>query len=151
LLALADELILSIIEQIDSREDLNSLATTCSRLQDLTEPYIWQSLLVLTGEHASALTQAFESRPGRMSSVQEMAICYNEDNEDGIEYLSPCIPHMRKLRQLRIETPCPNNHGGLRYRPFNSPSRIDYTSLFQSSISGVTPYPPLSMLTSCKF
>jgi hypothetical protein len=42
LLALADELILSIIEQIDSREDLNSLATTCSRLQDLTEPYIWR-------------------------------------------------------------------------------------------------------------
>lgn len=122
LFSLADELILSIIEQIDSHHALCSLAATCSRLQSLTEPFIWRSLLVLTGSHVGKLVQAFDQRPERLSSIQELAIQYDQKDEEGIEKINPCLRQMVKLRHLTIESPCPNNHGGGAVRLFTFPS-----------------------------
>jgi hypothetical protein len=146
---LADELLLCIVEQIDSRQALHNLAATCSRFQALAEPFIWRSLLIVKGSNVPGLAHALNSRPERISSVWDLAVRYNEEDEDGIELLNPLIPKMEKLRDLTIESPCPNNYGrGLRLFPDNF-TRIDYTKVFTDAVSGMQPS-PLPMLQSRK-
>ncbi|KAF2649042.1 hypothetical protein K491DRAFT_783606 [Lophiostoma macrostomum CBS 122681] len=144
---LADELLLCIIEQIDSRQTLHNLAATCSRFQSLTEPFIWRSLLIVNGSDVPGLAHALNSRLERISSVWDLAVRYNEKDEDGIELLNSLIPKMEKLRGLTIESPCPNNYGrGVGSFP-NNFTRINYTRMFTDAVSGVQPS-PLPMLQS---
>ncbi|KAF2787372.1 hypothetical protein K505DRAFT_213728, partial [Melanomma pulvis-pyrius CBS 109.77] len=133
LLSLADELLLCIIDQVDSREALCSLAATCSRFQNLVEPYCWRSLLVRKGGHASRIALSLNNRVERIAFIQELAICYNNAYEHGIENLGGFMPHMDKLRHLTIESPCPNNSEWRRGAPFDSWTRIDYTTLFETA------------------
>jgi hypothetical protein len=80
LLLLADELLLSIVEQIDSQEALHNLAATCSRLRNFAEPKIWRSVLVTRGEHAEQVAQAMDS-PIRIDAIHELAIRYDHHHE----------------------------------------------------------------------
>jgi hypothetical protein len=151
LLSLANELVLLVIEQISSREDLINLAVTSSQLRDLVEPRLWRSLLVFKGSEATRIASACRRRPELLSMVQELAIRYTEENEDGIEHLDEFLVRMGNLKELEIETPCPNNHGNGRRGVSGFPhfSRIRYTKLFLAAVG----YPyytwsPLSMLQS---
>ncbi|KAJ4299401.1 hypothetical protein N0V90_004646 [Kalmusia sp. IMI 367209] len=74
LLALVDELLLSIIDKIDSKDTLSCLAASCRHFQDFTEPYIWRSLLVTCGDHARLIATALDSRDTRSSYIQELSI-----------------------------------------------------------------------------
>jgi hypothetical protein len=150
LLALPEELLLCTIEQIDDHDALRNLAATCSYLQRLTEPFIWRSLLVVRGVHADYIARALGSRPERASFVQDLAIRYKEDNGDGIEFLEPFIYQMRRLRQLHLESPCPNNYGGWRNgaSEFSHWTKIDYTRLFEAACNGKSLSPPLPHLQS---
>jgi hypothetical protein len=140
---LVDELLLCIIDQIDSHETLCNLAATCSRFQGLVEPYCWRSLLVRKGRHASRIALGLNNRVERIGFVQDLAVRYNDSHEEGIENLGGFMENMSKLKNLTIESPCPNNgeyRGGQR---FESWTRIDYTTLFERG--------NLPMLTSCTF
>jgi len=150
LLSLADELLLCIIEHIDSREALINLAAASPRLQGLVEPSIWRSLLVRSGNHARTIVWACHSRPERVAMIQELSIRYQGDEEIGIEDIAVLIPLMRKLRHFTLETPCPNdgNGGSQGAEFFLHYSRIDYTRLFESAVAGEVPIQPLSMLQS---
>lgn len=154
LLSLANELLDIIIAQIESHKDLCNLAATCSRLKDLTEPFIWQSLLVLHGAHVTWIGQALRRDWRRASFVHELAIRYGEEHEEGIEGLDTYIRHMKQLRHLTIESPCPNNNGGWigGASLFPSWTRVDYATLFEEAVDEVKSLepPPLSMLQSGK-
>lgn len=141
LLSLADELLLCVVDQIDSRETLCNLAATCSRFQNLVEPYCWRSILVRKGGHASRIAFSLNNRVERIAFIQDLAIQYDNVYEDGIENLGGFMPHMGKLRHLTIESPCPNNSEWRRGAPFDSWTRIDYTTLFETAT--------LPMLQSC--
>ncbi|KAF2186160.1 hypothetical protein K469DRAFT_706820 [Zopfia rhizophila CBS 207.26] len=149
LLSLVDELLLCIIEHIDTQEALVNLATTCSRFQGLTEPFVWRSVLVRKGSHAREITNTLMKRPERASFIHDLAIRYASMHEKGIQDLNLVLPHLNKLRHLTIESPCPNNGpwrtGGVE---FTSQTRIDYTSLLEASIDPQLKPPRLSMLQS---
>jgi hypothetical protein len=151
LLSFVDELLLNILDHIDSREALCHLAATCMRFQDLVEPYIWRELLVLSGMHARKIALALDTRGARVDYVQSLSIRYKDDVKEGIEELNHFIALMGRLKHLTIESPCPNN---LEWRAgifFDGYSRIDYTNLLAGAV-----YPRLGLplalptLQSCK-
>ncbi|EDU40780.1 conserved hypothetical protein [Pyrenophora tritici-repentis Pt-1C-BFP] len=141
LLRLVDELLLNIIDHIDARDALCSLAATCSRFQGLVEPYIWRDVLVLKGEHAGRIATALDSREERTDYIKDLAIRYQDGFRDGISELNHFMGFMGKLRHLHIESPCPNNsewQAGPVY--FDGYSRIDFQNLIASAV-----YPRLGM------
>jgi hypothetical protein len=152
LLRLVDELLLNIIDYIDARDALCSLAATCTRFQGLVEPYIWRDLQVIKGSHAQNIATAFDSRDQRTDYIQDLSIRYADDFRDGIEDLNHHTGLMSRLRNLHIESPCPNNsEWQMNDIYFDGYSRIDYTNLLASAV-----YPrigaPLALptLQSCK-
>jgi hypothetical protein len=152
LLSLVDELLLNIIDYVDSRQALCYLASTCMRFQALVEPYIWRELLVLTGSHARRITEAFDSRDERVDYVQSISIRYKDEYKEGIEELNHHIALMSKLRHLMLESPCPNNSEWRSGLFFDGYSRIDFTNLLASAVyprSGLEP--ALPMLQSCMY
>jgi len=154
LLDLAEELVLNILEQIDSQLALCNLARTCSRLQELTEPYIYSTVLIRTGSNAESLLESLLARPKRLSSILDLAIRYRHDSEQGIEVLCPVISKLRKLRRLHVEAPCCNDgHWSVgRGHRWESAGRIDIGELFETAV-GLPPLiqpQGLGMLQSCK-
>jgi hypothetical protein len=111
LLSLADELLLNILEQIDSKKDLCSLACTCFRLQGLVEPFIWRSLLILSGGHATQIASSVQKREERTLAIRSLQIRYPQHAAQGIENLNPEMKKMLQLRELTVESSCPNNTG----------------------------------------
>ena len=149
LLALVDELLLSIIDQIDSKDALCNLASTCRRFQALSEPYIWRSLLVTNGDRARSIAAALDLREARSEFVQELAIRYPDNDREGIQELNHFIVLMQKLKHLTIESPCPNNIEWNAEKEFDGWTKIDYATLLEASVyprKGVQP--TLSMLQS---
>ncbi|KAK3079878.1 hypothetical protein LTS18_003696 [Coniosporium uncinatum] len=141
LLDLAEELVLNVIEQINSQLALCNLARTCRRLQELTEPYIYSTVLVRTGKDAETLLESLFARPKRLSSILDLAIRYRHDREQGIEVLNPVISKIRKLKRLHVEAPCCNDEywsAGRGHR-WESAGRIDIGRLFEAAVG----LPPL--------
>lgn len=146
LLGLVDELLLAILDQIDSHADLCNLAATCSRFQSLAEPYVWRTLLVTKGVHARAVAHALDSREERSSYVHELILTYHNNQKHGIEELNHFIGLMTKLRHLTIESPCPNNGEWHGLSVFDGSTRIDYRSLLEASVfprAGIAPMVPI--------
>ncbi|KAF2634468.1 hypothetical protein P280DRAFT_511886 [Massarina eburnea CBS 473.64] len=149
LLALVDELLLAIIDQVDSHTTLCNLAATCSRLRGIAEPYVWRNLLITRGDHAREVAYALDSREARPSYVHELSIRYRYNQSAGIEDLNHLIGLMDKLRHLTIESPCPNNTEFPRNGYFDQPTRIDYRSLLEGAVHPRPGLPPtLPMLQS---
>lgn len=134
LLLLVDELLLNIIDHIDNREALIALASTCTHLQSLVEPYIWRDLLVLTGRHARHISQALDSEDRRVGYVQSLSVRYENKYKHGIEELNFFISLMSRLRHLTIESPCPNNSEWRAGNYFDGHSRLDYANLLAGAI-----------------
>ncbi|ORY14021.1 hypothetical protein BCR34DRAFT_586056 [Clohesyomyces aquaticus] len=131
LLSLADEILLSIIEHVDSNAALSCLAATCSKLRGLVEPFIWRELLVTRDIHSTKVITAL-LQSNRFSYIQDLAICYRQDANRLFGAWSGAIAYMGKLRHLKIESPCPNNPP---IDPFwDEHCYIDYTRLIRHSI-----------------
>jgi hypothetical protein len=152
ILVLVDELLLAIIDQIDSKQTLVNLASTCSRFQGLVEPYIWRTLLVTRGSYAQRLAAALDSREIRPSYVHDLSIRYPDTAREGIEELNHFIGQMDKLRHLTIESPCPNNSEWTQDTYFDGHTRIDYQALLEAAVLPFSGMPPaLPLLQSRKF
>ncbi|KAF1837696.1 hypothetical protein BDW02DRAFT_595360 [Decorospora gaudefroyi] len=150
LLRLVDELLLNIIEHIDSHDARCNLAATCTRFQGLVEPYIWRNLTVVKGAHARKIATALDNQDERTNYIQDLAIRYPDDHRAGIEDLNYFLAVMGKLRHLHIESPCPNNAEWQRADMFfDGYSRIDYTNLLASAVyPGLRDHLALPMLQS---
>jgi hypothetical protein len=142
LLSFVDELLLNIIDHIDSHKALCCLAATCMRFQGLVEPYIWRKLLVLKGTHAQDIARAFDAREIRMEYVQDLSIRYQNECRDGIEQLNHSFAFMSKLRHLTIETPCPNNSEWMSNIYFDGWSRIEYPAFLAYAAMPMPGGPP---------
>jgi len=108
LLSLVDELLLNIIDHVDSHQALCNLAATCTRFQGIAEPYVWRSLLVLNGSQARNIALALDSRDLRIEYIRELSVRYKDEHRAGIEELNHFIPLMQRLGHLTIESPCPS-------------------------------------------
>jgi hypothetical protein len=151
LLSLVDELLLNILDHINTQHALCSLAATCMRFQDLAEPYIWRDLHVLSGNHARKIAIALDRREARIDYVKILAIRYENDHKEGIEDLNHFIALMGRLEHLQLESPCPNNSEWRAGVFFDGYSRIDYSNLLAGAVYPRLGIPlALPMLQSCK-
>lgn len=136
LTSLADELILRIVECIDDVDSLRNAALTCSFLNNLIEPYIYQSILIRSSKDAENLLNSLRARPRRMASIRALSVRYGKgtDPEDGIAVLNAELPGFHNLRRWTIESPCINDtHWRSDGAVFHCHGKIDYVSLFDSA------------------
>lgn len=151
LLRLVDELLLNVLDFVTSLGDLRNIAATCTRLQGLAEPYIWRSVLVLSGTHARNVAVALDQRDQRVDFIQELSIRHRNTHKEGIEDLNHWMTLMSKLRYLTLESPCPNNSEWSQGELFDGWSRIDYSNLMASAVFPREGLPvALPMLQSCR-
>ena len=109
LLDLPNELIAHIIEQVDNIKALRKLARTCHRIQDLTEPVLYRSVLARSGSRTEAVLQSIQTRVARAAGIHHLDLpCdYHQDqNFDAVESL---IRRARNLKSLMVESPECNN------------------------------------------
>jgi hypothetical protein len=131
LLSLVDELLLGVIEQIDFHKDLINFCLSCSHLQSLTEPFLYQNILIRTGREATRLKYAIIKRPIRARAIRSLQIRYLQDYASGIESLNPVLRLMSGLRNLTLESPCCNDRGGPDEPEWVWKGRIDYSAFFE--------------------
>ncbi len=129
LLALADELLIGIIEHVASKRDLCQLALVCSRLQAVAEPALYQSILLRKGTEALQLFDAILGRSVRASFIRSLQIRYLYRYKEGIKIMNQELRKMNKLEVLTIEAPCCNDtHASME--GFQSKGEIDYAEYF---------------------
>jgi F-box-like len=152
LLALADELLIGIVEHVESKHDLCNLALTCSRLQVLAEPALYRSILVRKGTSAIGLFDAILGRPIRATFISELQIRYQHTHTQGIRILNHGLRTMRNLQCLTIETPCCNDTNAL-VEGFECKGEIDYAEYFAFASSMTLEAQPRVQvpLQTCKF
>lgn len=152
LLTLADELLLKVVEQIESKNDLAALSLTCSRVQAFAEPFLYKSILVRQGEHARRLCYALDKRPARASSIRKLRVPYLHEHKEGIETLNQALRTMSSLQELNIESPCCND-ARANTIDFESKGRIDYADYlkFASSMTPETSPRVQVPLQTCEF
>ena len=129
LLALADELLIGIIEHVTPKSDLCNLALVCSRLQALAEPALYQSILVRKGTEALRLFDAILRRPVRASFMRSLQIRYLYGDKGGIKVMNRALRKMSKLEVLTIEAPCCNDTHAFM-EGFESKGEINYAEYF---------------------
>ncbi|KJX96274.1 hypothetical protein TI39_contig684g00006 [Zymoseptoria brevis] len=74
LLELPTELLVSIIEQIDSIDALRRLAICSRQLQGLTEPLIYHRLLLRNGRRTEQIVRSSRARPDRAIAIRTLVI-----------------------------------------------------------------------------
>ena len=132
LLMLPEELLLSIIASIDDITTLREAATVCKRLNDLVEPYLYQSLIITDGSQAVMLEEAIAKRSFRVSHIRSLLASTRFNKAKGIEHLPGSLAAMRNLRELSLETPdCNQKEPGERIPWIRLQER--YERIFQHS------------------
>lgn len=112
LLDLPNELVADILEHIKDTEDIRSIAQVCSRLQDVAEPRLYDSIFHRTGVAAVNLKEAVEGRPERASYIQIIDSRCKWPRRNGLIALGSIIAKSHNLRELTIESPyCKNAYG----------------------------------------
>ena len=153
LLALVDELLIGIVDFVESKYDLHSLALVCSRLQGLTEPALYRSILIRKGTTALRVFSAIMSRPARASFIRQLQLRYMYAHRGGIQVLNEGLRKMCNLQELTIEAPCCNDAYAFLDEGFESKGLIDYADyfIFASSMTVETQPRVQVPLQRCKF
>jgi F-box-like len=105
LLELPDEILLAIISHIPDRKDLRSLVCASRRTNDLAEPFLYDSIEVVNGSQAAALSKGITSRKVRATWIRSLLVSTRFGEDQGLNSLPPQISLMRNLRDVRLETP----------------------------------------------
>lgn len=152
LLMLPGELLLAIVASVDDVVTLRQLAAVCQRFNDLTEPFLYQSLIVSDGSQAAMLAEAIANRPSRASHIRSLLASTKFEKARGIEQLPGSLAVMHNLRDLSLETPdCNLKEPGERIPWIRLQER--YERIFQHSSLLLPPQarslPRLRSCTSC--
>lgn len=152
ILMLPGELLLAIVASVDDVVTLRQLAAVCQRFNDLTEPFLYQSLIVSDGSQAAMLAEAVAKRPSRASHIRSLLASTKFEKARGIERLPSSLAVMHNLRDLSLETPdCNLKEPGERVPWIRLQER--YERIFQHSSlllpSQARSLPRLRSCTSC--
>jgi hypothetical protein len=109
LMTLADELILSIVEQITDIETLRNFALTCRKSQGRAEPYLYRTLNFHDGQAVVQFQEALTANDDRGRYVEYLAVRYKTETGDQMDLLNELLLSMPNLREWHIESPCPND------------------------------------------
>lgn len=104
LLALPDELIAGVLEQLDDWDSLLNTALTCKRLHSLAEREIYRALLVRSGEEAALLVAALRRLPIRAKLLKRLNLSCDAyvlaNNHTGKHHANSNTPEVRHGRIL---------------------------------------------------
>ena len=105
LLRCPNEVIEVIINCIDQQPDLRSFASTCSKLQPLTEAALYHTVFHRTGNAAVNLVGTLGGRPARAEYIQAIDSRCKWQKRMGLRALASVIEQATNLRALTIESP----------------------------------------------
>ena len=105
LLQLPDELLDVIVSFIEDVADLRNTASTCSRLNGLAEPFLYQSVVFNDGGQAFKLKTSIERRARRASWVRHLLVSTRFEKAYGIENVPGSLARMHNLQSVHLETP----------------------------------------------
>jgi hypothetical protein len=105
LLQLPEEILSSILAQVDDLDDLERLARTCIRLNHIAEAYLYRSIVISYGFQAVILSKAIAKKPQRASWVRNLLVSTKYDDGDGVDEIVPALRLMHNLQGLSLETP----------------------------------------------
>lgn len=151
LLDLPNELIIRVVELVESVATLSHMACTCRRIQELVEPVLYRELLVKDATHASVLQGSFKGRQQRALAVQILEVPANPTLVWHREMVGALLREVLGVKELMIESPLVNS--------FNFEPEEWWTlmmnHLFQpftaALIRSKPSTRPLQKLTSCKY
>lgn len=109
LLDLPNELIVTILEHIDSRISLRHMSRTCRRMQKLTEPVLYRSALIRTGSETDKLVTALQARPARAAALHRLDIPCHQRYVQSFEGIAHLMEQASNLKELMIESPSCNS------------------------------------------
>ena len=114
ILELPNELIACIVEHIDKRATLQRLACTCRRMQQLTEPALYRSILISDYSEAREILRALNARNDRCAAVQILDFPLSDDisrhaYRSVFKPYEALINRTINVRELMIESPSCNS------------------------------------------
>ncbi len=105
LLRCPSEIIEGIISFLNEHSDLRSFASTCSKLQPLTEAALYHTVFHRTGDAAVQLVETIEALPARAKYIQIIDSRCKWQKRMGLKSLASVIEQATNLRELTIESP----------------------------------------------
>lgn len=109
LLDLPNELIIRILELVESLATLSHVACTCRRIQELVEPILYRELLVKDATHANVLQASFKGRAQRALAVQVLEVPANPTLVWHREMVGALLRKVLGVKELMIESPLVNS------------------------------------------
>ena len=107
---LPDEVLSCIVQHVEHRHVLQTIATTCSRLQSLAEPLLYKSILIRHGKTARDLWESLKSSDRRCHYVKSFQVAPlpllpGQDDHGGIMYISKILEVLESLQFVSLEAP----------------------------------------------
>lgn len=104
LLYLADELLVLILDAIDSRNDLYSLTRVCRRLNSLAEPCLYASVLLRDIEGSTSFVGSLAKHPERALQIRTLDLDFAVHEEFEPVTIIPLLASMSNLQELKIDS-----------------------------------------------
>ncbi|KAF2094023.1 hypothetical protein NA57DRAFT_61229 [Rhizodiscina lignyota] len=106
LLDLSNELLLDIVESLrDDTHALLSLAQSCSRMQKIAEPLIYNQIYIQSGTRLEQVVHAFTSRPARADAVDSLRLKIRHHEYRSTSAITTWVKQIPNLRSWSIESP----------------------------------------------
>jgi len=105
LFGLPEEIVLLIVEYVEDAADLQHLASTCRRLQELAEEKLWQALLIRRGRTARHIARCFHARPQRIKAVRTIQLPCKQGVVHDFTAVNNILRATVGVRELYFESP----------------------------------------------
>ena len=147
LLKLPIELVIYVVEFVDSRKALARLACTSKQMQEIAEPLLYQNILLKGPGGLKALETAIEHRPKRALAVQELEVPSHVSMELSMAKLERLLMKLKGLRHMMFESPFVNAINFESEHVWTGMTNMLFRPFCQAAIND-TPSPrPLEKLT----
>lgn len=104
LLHLADELLVLVLDAIQSRNDLYSLMRVCRRLSSLAEPCLYASVLLRDIEDSTSFVGSLAKHPERTLQMRSLDLDFARHEDFEPVTIIPLLASMANLQELTINS-----------------------------------------------
>ena len=104
LLHLADELLVLVLDAIQSRNDLYSLMRACRRLSSLAEPCLYASVLLRDIEDSTSFVGSLAKHPERALQIRSLDLDFAAHEDFEPVTIIPLFASMANLQELTINS-----------------------------------------------